>query len=137
MNIEAARLVIENLIATLTAYMTYRVGMAEARPENYAQGEQAMVVVEHGIQQHGTQDEQTDLENFRRNPERYQEQFARALADLATRQDEFAQQLQQLVPQVQYQGTAEVKDHGRVYGSNVGTNAGTISNTINVKDDEA
>src|SRR5690349_20192987 len=95
--------VITGMVSLVSAYMTYRVGMkqaeqkgtpAPAKPDakTLQDGETAMTVVKQGITQYGDADEQTDLANFERNPERYRDGLARVLHDIAGRETAFALQ---------------------------------------------
>jgi hypothetical protein len=97
------------------------------------------LVIRAGIATHGNADEQADLASFERNPPRNRGNLERAMADLAQRSQPFAQQLQTLAQQANIQtggvqGTVNVSDQGKIYGTATGVNTGTISGTYTFND---
>jgi hypothetical protein len=142
--------VITGLVGAYKAYTEYKAAVVKAQSEQKAapaktdeaaKGEQVAQVVETGIQKYGDADEQADLANFERNPERYRESLVRVLSDVAAREPAFAGQLQTVAQQANIQtggvqGTATVRDNARVYGTVAGVNTGTISGTYNTGDDK-
>lgn len=101
---------ITGVVSAVAAYMQYRVGMQQAEHKTEAlpekpneqtlqQGEQALAVVQEAVANHGTKDEQIDLTNFERNPQRYEKQLAQVLGDIAAREPAFAERILTLVPQ--------------------------------------
>jgi hypothetical protein len=99
------------------------------------------LVIRAGIVTHGNEDEQADLASFERNPPRYADMFTRTLADIANRQPDFAQELRTVAQQANIQtggvqGTVNVSDQGKIYGTATGVNTGTISGTYTFNDHE-
>lgn len=100
-----AQMMITGLINTLTAYMTYKVGMKQAEaqqpapppPATVQQGEAALAVVERGITASGTPEAQTALTGFKQNPEMFKGLLLQVLTDLVQRDAAFAQEVQALV----------------------------------------
>ena len=99
--------IITGLVGSLSAYMTYKVGLAQAKQTGAAEPAKpaeastalaALPVVEQAIAQHGTPDEQADFVSFQRNPQRYSEPFKQTLADLLQREPALADQLARLLP---------------------------------------
>lgn len=146
-----ASAVISGLVTSLTSYMTYRVNMKKAeyeakapteKPDNKTmeQGEAGLAVIEQGIKQHGTPDEQTALMGFQQNPTMFRPVLEDALRSLAVRSPEFAQQLQSLAQQANIQlggiqGTVNVSGQGKVYGNAFGVVHGNVEGgTYNVNE---
>ncbi len=134
--------VIGGLVATLSAYMNYKVGMRKFEQENTAkpaepdkqiidQAEAALPVIRSAVEQYGNEDEQADLTSFERNPQRNAGNLERTLTDIATRQPAFAQQLQTLAQQANIQSGGVHISGGTVYGGVTGHNTGTQTNTYN------
>ncbi len=144
--------VIGALVSLMTGYMQYRAAVETAKqnkkpepakPPEANQGQRALTVIREGIVTHGNDDEQADLANFERNPQRNRGDLERAMTDLAQRSDPFAQQLQTLAQQANIQtggvqGTVNVSGQGKVYGPATGVNTGTISGTytFNERDED-
>jgi hypothetical protein len=142
--------VITGLVGAYKAYTEYKAAVvkaqAEQKPEpdkseEAAKGQQVADIVKAGVEQHGNEDERTDLANFERNPQRYQDGLVTVLRDIADREPAFAGQLQTLAQQANIQtggiqGTATASDQARVYGTVAGVNTGTISGTYNVDDED-
>lgn len=121
--------VITGLVSTFAAYTTYKtaVGKAEQeqtppppQPDDAAKGAAVASVIETAIAQHGTADEQADLANFQRNPQRYAGAFASVLADIAARSPEVAQQLQVLTQQANIAQAGSLVVNIGNYASNQG-----------------
>src|SRR5262245_45005346 len=100
--------VISGLVSVFSAYTQYKaiVHQAEAKQlpappkgEEAQKGEEVARTIETAIARHGTEDEQIDLANFQRNPQRYIEAITAVIRDLAAREPAFAQQLQTLAQQ--------------------------------------
>ncbi len=142
--------VISGVVSLISAYMTYRVGMKQAEQkeaakpddETLTKGEQAMAIVRTGVAQYGDEDEKADLANFERNPQRYEDNLARVLTDIAMRTPVFRQELESLTKQLDIQtggvqGNVNVSGQGRIYGPSAGVNPGTMtgSYTFNDRDD--
>jgi hypothetical protein len=148
--ITIAGVVIGGLVSAYKAYTEYRAATAKtteqkapppAKSDAAAKGEQAAPIIRAGVQQHGEPKDVKVVENFEDDPETYQEALQKTLARLAERSQPFAQQLQTLAQQAQIQtggvqGSVNVSDQGRVYGTAAGVNTGTISGTYNIGSDE-
>ncbi|NOK59878.1 MAG: hypothetical protein GFH27_549291n70 [Chloroflexi bacterium AL-W] len=129
---------ITGVVGLLSAYMQYRVGMKQAeqkgeaapqKPEQQTleKGEQALVVVQKAVAEHGNEDDQADLANFERNPGRYKDDIIRVIQDIAKRDQAFADQILKLQPQV-----GNKANQGTVNNTNSttqGINAGVIDNS--------
>lgn len=142
--------VISGMVSLLSAYMTYRVGMKNAeaatpapRPDDdtLKQGESAMNIVRTGVSQYGNEDEKANLAGFERNPQRYEQQLAQVLSEIALRYPVFRQELESFARQNEIkpsvQATANV--HGNNYGPNVGNVQGNLeggSYTVNERNRE-
>lgn len=99
---------ITGLVSLLSAYMTYKVGMANAQRENKpipvkneeaVKGEKVALVVETAILQHGRDDEKTALAVYQQNPKLFETSLIQAIKDIASRSPEFAAQLAALAQQ--------------------------------------
>lgn len=137
--------VISGMVGLLSAYMTYRVGMANANDaakpddETLQKGESALNIVRTGVSQYGTADEKTDLSSFERNPERYGGALQQVLFDIAARYPVFQQELESFARQNDVkpavQGTVNVSGQGKIYGNAFGVNQGNIEGgTYNIND---
>ncbi len=124
---------ISGLVSLLSAYMTYRVGMADAeaaKPDDdtLQKGESALNIVRTGVSQYGTGDEKADLSSFERNPQRYAGSLQQVLADIAARYPVFQQELESFARQndirAAVQGTVKVSGQGKIYGNAFGVNQG-------------
>lgn len=130
---------ITSTVSALAAYMQYRVGMKQAEQKGEAapekpneqtleKGEQALVVVQKAVAEHGNEDDQADLASFERNPLRYEAQLIRVIEDIATRDQAFANQILKLQPQVGNdvnQGSVTLNDNSSVKGVVGGVIQGT------------
>jgi tetratricopeptide (TPR) repeat protein len=94
--------IITALVGLYTAYMTYKASVAQSQSKGEPapeptdepkKGEQVAHVVESGIQQHGSNNEQLALRGFAQNPEMFTPVLEQALINLAKREPTFAQQL--------------------------------------------
>ena len=133
------------LVTLMTGYMQYRAAVETAKqagtappssPMEADQGERALTVVKEGIATYGNADEQADLANFERNPQRNRADIERTMSDLAARSQPFAQQLQTLAHHANIQtggvqGSVNVTDEGKIYGPATGVNTGDITYTYN------
>lgn len=89
--------VINGLVGTLSAYMTYKVGMKQAdRPEPVTEKEQLAAAVTDLVQSHGTPDEALALAGFNKNPELFAEALRLALHEIASRTPAVADTLYEL-----------------------------------------
>ena len=96
-------------------------------------GEQALVLVQEAVAEHGNEDERADLANFERNPRRYKDDIIRVIQDIAKRDQAFADQILKLQPQVgndANQGSVTLNDNSKAEGVIGGVIQGT---TINYK----
>lgn len=94
--------VITGLVGALSAYMTYKVGIAQAQQKNMSvpavteqvnRGEEAHRVIETGFQKYGTDAERITLNGYYQDPGLYAEMLAKVLERIASRQPEFTRQL--------------------------------------------
>ncbi len=127
---------ITGLVTLMTAYMTYRRDLAKGAADgspvptqtgDVQQGELVAQVVEPGITTYGTDDEKADLTAFVRNPDRYANQIAQVLSDLASRTPAFAQDLQHVAAQTNSVQTGGVTGTSTVHGDNLGQSFGVVS----------
>ena len=135
---------ISGIVSLVSAYMTYRVGMASAeaaKPDDdtLQKGESALNIVRTGVSQYGTADEKADLSSFERNPERYAGVLQQMLGDIAARYPVFQQELESFARQNDIkpavQGTVNVSGQGKIYGNAFGVNQGQIQGgTYNIND---
>ena len=143
--ITIAGVVIGGLVSVYKAYTEYKAATAkaiEAKAPTPAQtaeiekGAHAAEIITVGVANHGDADEQADLANFERNPDRYASALEKVLADIAGRSQPFAQQLQTLAQQANIQtdgvqGTVTISGQGKIYGTAVGVvgSGGTVTGT--------
>jgi hypothetical protein len=136
--------IITGLVSVFKAYTEYKAAVAKqeappAKSEEVVKGEQAAPIITTGIAQHGDAKEQTTLQLFEDDPETYEEAMRRVLERVANRSQPFAQELRTLAQQSNIQtggvqGTVNVSDQGKVYGTATGVNTGTISGTYTFND---
>jgi hypothetical protein len=148
--ITIAGVVIGGLVSAYKAYTEYKAATAKAtetktappaKSEAAAKGEQAAPIIKASVQQHGEPKDVRVVESFEDDPDTYEKALQKTLARLAERSQPFAQQLQTLAQQANIQtggvqGSVNVSDQGRVYGTATGVNTGTISGTYTFKDDD-
>lgn len=105
-----ATAVVSGLVNTLTAYMTYKVGMSKGGQEHIShpaqnpalvqkQGEAALAVAEGAVSVHGNVDEQTALTGFLQNPKLFRTVLEEALTTLALREPDVLRQFQSIAGQ--------------------------------------
>ena len=133
--------IITGLVGAYTAYTQYQAAVTTAttrqappppKPVEAAQGEQAALLVQAAVAQHGDTKAQTTLALFDDDPETYQEAVQRILVNLATQKPEFAQALQAAAEQaglVRRDAGGQVTIDGNVYGAVVQDNSGSITST--------
>jgi len=142
--------VITGLVGAYKAYTEYKAAVVKAQAEQKpapakdaeaTKGEQVAQVVETGIQKYGKPEEQTALAGYQQSPQLFEPVLGKVLSDVAAREPAFAGQLQTVAQQANIQtggmqGSVNVSDQGKIYGTAVGTNTGTISGTYNIGDDK-
>lgn len=136
--ITIATAVITGLVGAYKAYTEYKAAVAKAETEktpppakspDAAQGEQAAPIIKAGVQQHGDDDEQSDLASFERNPAPYEGALAKVLADIAAREPAFAGQLQTIANEAKIQtggvhGEVVARDNAKIQGLMAGVTRG-------------
>jgi hypothetical protein len=147
--ITIATAVITGLVGAYKAYAEYKAAVAKATEQKApppakspeaAKGEQAAPIIKVGVQQHGDDDEQSDLASFERNPARYEGALAKVLTDIAAREPAFAGQLQTIANEAKIQiggvhGEVVARDNAKIQGIAIGVNEGTTTGTFNFTDD--
>lgn len=136
---------ISGIVSLITSFMSYRLGIKKAKdggageppkpdPTALQKGEQAYEIVKAGVTQHGDADDQADLANFERNPQRYADTLNRTVTSLAQRVPAFADQLQTLAQQANIQTGGVRISGGNIIGNVLDTNTGTINSTYTIND---